>query len=184
MDKKKKIAGIALAIAVFLIIGARICYVTAHARLPEQNVIAQGDSLTYRGLTYQIKGAVLWNYEDYFKEHPEYQSYQESWLTGENTKLLMVAYTVKKLQDQNVLETMPSIQYFHVFNQFDSFFFSDLNPALSDGTFVSGDTLYITYEIYKEVLTKEQWEQVENNQVVYEMVLGTYPVKTDYRSQI
>ena len=75
MDKKKKIAGIALAIAVFLIIGARICYVTAHARLPEQNVIAQGDSLTYRGLTYQIKGAVLWNYEDYFKEHPEYQSY-------------------------------------------------------------------------------------------------------------
>ena len=69
MDKKKKIAGIALAIAVFLIIGARICYVTAHARLPEQNVIAQGDSLTYRGLTYQIKGAVLWNYEDCFKEH-------------------------------------------------------------------------------------------------------------------
>ena len=47
-----------MAIAVFLIIGARICYVTAHARLPEQNVIAQGENLTYRGLTYQIKDAV------------------------------------------------------------------------------------------------------------------------------
>ena len=90
---------------------------------------------------------------------------------------MMVAYTVEKIQDQNVLETMPSIQYFHVFNQFDPFFFSDLNPSLSDGTFVSGDTLYIPYEIYKANLTKEQWEQVENNQVIYEMVLGTYPVK-------
>ena len=46
MNKKKKIAGIVLAIAVFLIIGARICYVTAHARLPEQNVIAQGENLS------------------------------------------------------------------------------------------------------------------------------------------
>lgn len=45
-----------MAIAVFLIIGARICYVTAHARLPEQNVIAQGENLTYRGLTYIYSG--------------------------------------------------------------------------------------------------------------------------------
>jgi hypothetical protein len=176
--KRKKLIA-ALVIGLLAVgISIRIYYVNKNARLPEINTVAQGDTVTFRGLEYRVLGATLWDYDDYFIEYPDLIDYKDT-ETEYKRKILLVECQIVVVDDENVFDTYIPIKYEDLFNGTDTFMVRDMNPSLVSDELKSGETLLIPYEIYEENLTKEQWNRVEALDIEYDMVLGTYPVKNE-----
>ena len=157
----------------------RIFYVTGHARRPVVNQVAQGEGAVYKGIEYQIVDAVLWEYADFFKAHSELEGYAEDNVGKNQRKLLVVKYKVSRVEEDGSLETYIPLQYYHLFNGIDIFMLQAMNPSLFDGTFHSGDTMLVPYELYRENLLESQWQEVEEGKTVYKTVLGMYPEKNE-----
>lgn len=174
---KKRYIYFSIVIISMILIVCRIIYVTKNARTPLVKEITQGECATYRGVEYSILDAVLWEYNDFFEYYENLAEYAAD-VSDETIMLLVVELKVAVYDDDYVLDLDIPIEYLNMFNGVDVFMADAMNPSLSEGTFYSGDSIYIPYEIYKENLTEKQWMQVQNGEVIYDLVLSTYPEKT------
>ena len=173
---KKKYIILPFIILALCIIICRIIYVTKNARTPVVNKISQGESVVYKGVEYSVLDATLWEYNDFFKHYEDVADYASD-IEDDTIMILLVELKASINAEENVLDLEIPIEYLNIFNGVDVFMADALNPSLSEGTFKSGDSIYIPYEIYKENLTTEQWEQVVNREITYDLSLGTYPEK-------
>lgn len=177
VKKKRRIIIGIVGLAVVFLLSVRIWQVNKNARIPEINQAAQGESVSWRGLEYQIVSAVLWDYDEFFEQNEEFQEYQSE--SNTEIKILLVEYRLTVENEENQLDLNIPIQYEYLFNQINPFMTGAMNPALEEGSFHSGDSIVVPYEIYKGNLTESQWEKVENLSMKYAAVLGTYPVKNE-----
>lgn len=176
---RNKILWCAVGIVLVFLLSWRIYYVNQHARMPEVNQIAQGDSVSYRGLKYTVVEAELWEYADFFEQNQEWRDYEGEGEEYTGAKLLTVRYRIEKEEEENNLNLYIPIQLGNWFNGMDPFMTAAMNPSLEEGTFHSGDTVVIPYEIYTALLTDDQRREVEDLSAQYLAVLGTYPVRNE-----
>lgn len=169
----------ATSLMLIFLLSWRICYVNQHARMPETNQIAQGDSVSYRGLKYTVVHAELWEYADFFEQNQEWQDYESEGEEYIGAKFLTVEYRIEKDAEENTLDLYIPIQLGNWFNGMDPFMTAAMNPSLEEGTFRSGDTVVIPYVIYTVLLTDSQCQEVEDMSAQYLAVLGTYPVRNE-----
>jgi len=174
----KKICILAVCILIIILVICRVSYVTKNARVPDLNVVPQGDSVVYKGLGYRIVDAALWEYDYFFEQNENLNRYKEELIDNE-IMLLVVEMEITKEGDNGYIDYYMPIKYFYGFNGVSPFMFADMNPSLVDGTFHSGDHIYVVYEIYKNSLLESQWSDVVNFQVEYRILLGSYPEKNE-----
>ncbi len=178
MKSRRRVCYILFAVMVLFLL-MRIVYVNQHARLPQINIIGQGDKVTYCGLEYEIVNASIWDYSRFFEKNEYLKEYKDTENDSTMWKILLVEYQITKTNQKNKLDLYIPIRYAHTFNGVDAFMVQEMNSTLLDGTFESGDIVRIPYEIYRENLTDEQWKDVEQLDMTYRAILGTYPVRNE-----
>ena len=177
--KKHRIISLILFFAVCIAVICRIYYVNANARLPKVIRIEQGDTEVFKGVAYTVVGATLWEPEEfneycYGDDVPEYVSLSQS-----ERKVLVVEFKIEKAEEKNVVEGSIPLYIYHTFNYCEIVAQQILNPIyIEEG--ISTDRLYMPYNICRENITKEQWEQVVNLETEYKAVLGVYPEKREF----
>ncbi|MBE5947251.1 MAG: hypothetical protein E7259_10010 [Lachnospiraceae bacterium] len=170
MKKKIKVF-VACVILISIII--QIIYVNKHARIPDINIIKAGDELIYEGCKYTVIESVIYGFEDYNDKF--FNGELTDKRTNSDCKVILVTVKLEIDDEINIFSPDIYIEYGHIANEFDVFNFKDLNDNLIKGEFHSGDTILLPYEIYKENMTVEMWNDVMN--LSYRLVLGTYPIK-------
>lgn len=171
---KKVLMAIVAAIAIIIIV-CRIYIVNKNKRTPKVIVAEQGETLEYRGIDYTVVSAEIWDYHIFFDNHNALKEYEE--VTSYERKILLVEIEINVVDEDNVFDFYIPIQYSHIFNGVDPFMVQDMNEAILSEGIKSGDTLVIPYELYRENVTGETWENIENMEMEYCLVLGTYPEK-------
>lgn len=160
-------------ISVLGLLIARIYYVNKHARLPEINTVVVGDTLFYEGYNYTVLDAVMYGFDEYNNQF--FDGSLTDNRTDDDCKVILVSMRLDKVEADKTFSPSGYIEYGDIANEFDIFTFPDLNPTLADGTFRSGDTIYLAYEIYKENMSAQMWGDVLH--LPYRIVFGSYPVK-------
>ncbi len=164
-----------IALAAIVLYVIRVYNVNKNALLPEYQVYSQTEQVEYKGINYGIQSATMMNYNEFFKKNPQYVDY--SIPDDGERKVIVVEYSAELVDDGARLETYIPIKYLYVFNSFDPMLFDDMNPSLANGSFKSGDTFTIVYEIYKNNLSEKEWKNIENTE--YRLIFGAYPVRKE-----
>ncbi|MBR6222171.1 MAG: hypothetical protein IKQ71_01900 [Lachnospiraceae bacterium] len=167
---------------VFLILFSvfRIAWVNYYAKTPEKHLYLQNEKIISKGVSYSLEKAVLWNYDLFFDNYPEYKEYKEEDKVYKNAKLLMLDIKVEIQHKENVFNASLPLKYENVFNMPDPFFFEALNPILKNGIH-SGDIIKLPYEIYSINLKKDQWRKVCDSEMEYNLVFSNYPERKELR---
>lgn len=176
---KKKTLWILFFFLILFLLAGRILYVNKNARIPEYNQVSQGQPLAYCGLQYCILRAQLWDYETFFEQDEELIDFMDDSTDTANQKMLLIELRIDRMEEDCVAGYDMPLQIGHSCNWPDLFLTQFLNPALEQGEFHSGDSILLPYVIYRENLTDNQWEQVENLSMQYSVVFSTYPVKNE-----
>lgn len=167
--------GSLIILAVIVLYAIRVYNVNKNALLPEYQIYGQTEKVEYKGINYGIQSATMMDYDAFFKENPQYGQY--SIPDDGERKVLLVEFSAELAADGARVETYIPIKYLYVFNSFDPMLFDDMNPSLANGSFKSGDTFTIVYEIYKNNLSKKEWQNIENTE--YRLIFGVYPVRKE-----
>ncbi|MBO5426531.1 MAG: hypothetical protein J6A25_13560 [Lachnospiraceae bacterium] len=175
----KKIIILFLEIIATIIIVFRISYVTKNAHHPQVNIVSQGDGAVYKGVEYIITDAVMWEYNDFYDEYKELDEYYIDDYADECMMLVVEMELTVKDDGSGTFDYYMPIQYYYQDNGVDPFMFADMNPALIDGGFCSGEHIFVPYEIYKVNATEKQWNEIEDMKTTYKIVLGNYPERNE-----
>lgn len=151
---------------------ARVIYVNRYSRLPVENEIKQGESCLYYGVNYTIKEAKLYEKNNFFYLYPELVDYENKEL---EYKILLVGVELEKYEESPTVTDGIWLQYGYCITSFSPFMYVDMNQELYQGTLKSGDIINIPFEIYKDNLTDEHWENL--NGLNMHLSIGTYPEK-------
>lgn len=151
---------------------------TARQRMPQENVVEQGEEILLNDIRYTIDKVQSFDTKEYAEDYPEYEEY----CNMPDSELLLV--TVRIEFDEEKTEVLPAfdmwMKYGENITYYDVFFFEELNPQLLEGTYKSGETIVVPYAILNCNLTEEHLEMVRNNEISnlgVELKVGTYPEK-------
>ncbi len=165
-----------IVLLIMIMICIRIVYVNTHVRMPEVHSVTQGEPLEYRGNEYRIQKVNLWKYTDYYETNSNMEQYMDA-DEMEKCRVIEVEFQIDLKEEDNVFDPNISIQCAYDCQGIDPFWFSELNPGLVNGDFHSGDVVVLSYVIYQENLTRQQWQQVVDGKMPYTLIFSSYPIK-------
>lgn len=172
----KKLIIAVLMIILAIGISARIYYVNANRRGPVLIEAAQGEKIEFGYVEYGIESAVMWDYNDFFEQNPQYIDYRDM-PDPDDYKLLLVNIKYEMSPSYNGeethLQTEMYITYPYGITVCDPFFLKTVN----DSETVKATNIYtIPFDICKS--NAEKWcsgmEHME-----FRIVFGTYPERKE-----
>ena len=112
----KKISILVISVLIIVLVICRISYVTKSARVPDLNVVPQGDKVIYKETGYKIVDAVLWEYDEFFEENENLDGHKVD-ITDNEIMLLVVemdfcVYKVHCLTASSILPVLFSDEIF------------------------------------------------------------------------
>lgn len=172
----KKLIIAVLIVILAIGISARIYYVNANRHKPVLIEAAQGEKIEFGYVEYSIESAVMWNYNDFFEQNPQYNDYDDLYNGDDYKKLLVnIKYEMSPLYngEETHLQTEMYITYPYEIMGADPFFIN----ALNDAETVKATGIYtIPFDICKSNAEKG-CNDVENME--FRIVFGTYPERKE-----
>ncbi len=166
---KKKVYIFVLCIFTILYV-IRVHYVHENVVLPTTHNIPQGEGCKYNGVEYTIVDVKMYDKDEYFDINPEYIEYKVEDL---DYKVMIVSVRLDKYEDNPHVTQLLWLHYGYCATAYNPFMCVDMNPELQEEQTQSGLMIDIPYELYKDNLNEERWDNIEELDMF--ISVGTYP---------